>query len=266
MSKLFAFVSILSLTVSASYILAQGKTASVPLPSNIKAPLKAKTPEAILSTFLGIAFREDGAINEQGQYASFGMPDKILKEPGLNCSGFVLAASRFLLQKNISLATAVRDRLGDSGQDSALGRDWDFGWDLVLNISEGFERTLLLPGGKVADPAAGSGLAPLGYDLHSPETWQEIESRICFNHIYFVSLNRPTWQPGYKLLHYHVGILIRTSGEDWYIYHATKKQGVVRENLSNEQSRARFLGSNSNIGQARKHMFIVEVPWPVKSG
>ncbi|MCL1908402.1 MAG: hypothetical protein FWG12_03420 [Holophagaceae bacterium] len=215
-----------------------------------------------MSSFLGIAFREDGVIDEQGHYTLFGQPDCFYREPGLNCSGFVLAASRLLFNKNIPLAVAVQDRLGDSGAGAVLGRDWDFGWDLLLNISEGHKRILLLPGGILADPAAGSGLSPLGFDLHLPETWHELSDRIRPNHLYFISINRPTWQPGYTLLHYHVGILIRTSKTAWYLYHSIKKQGVVRENLGNEHSRARFLDSNANFGNARKHMFIIEVPFP----
>jgi hypothetical protein len=183
----------------------------------------------------------------------------------LNCSGFILAASRLLFRENIPLAVATRDRLGDSGAGATLGQDWDFGWDLILNISENLERTLLLPGGAVADPAVGNGLAPLGFDLHSPETWQELSSRIRPNHLYYVSFSRPTKQNGYSLLHYHVGILIRTSEKDWYLYHSIKKSGVVRENLGNEQSRARFLNSNANIGNARKCIFVIEVPFQGRS-
>jgi hypothetical protein len=171
-----------------------------------------------------------------------------------------LEAFRQLFQKNIPLSTAMRDRLGDSGTDAGLGKDWDFGWDVVLNISEGMERTLLLPGGKVANPAAGSGLSPLGFVLHSPETWQELSGRIRPNHLYLVSISRQTKQRGYSTLHYHVGIIIRKSEKDWYLYHAIKKSGVVRENFGNEQSRARFLESNANIGGTHKHLFIVEVP------
>jgi hypothetical protein len=220
----------------------------------------AKGAEEILASFLGIAFREDGTMDEHGKYTLFSRPGKYFNEPGLNCSGFILAAARLLFQKNIQLSVAMRDRLGDSGPGAALGQDWDFGWDLILNITDGLKRSLLLPGGGVVDPAAGSGLSPLGLDLHSPETWQELPSRIRQNHIYFVSFSRPTYRSGYKLLHSHVGILIRTSAIDWHLYHSINKSGVVRENFGNAQTRARFLEANPNFGNARRHMFIVEVP------
>jgi len=239
---------------------AQEKSNILPLPPNLKPALRAKTAEKLLSCFFGIAFRADGTIDEHGNYTLFSRPDSLFKEPGLNCSGFMLSAFRLLFQKNIPLAVAVRDRLGDSSAGATLGRDWDFGWDVILNITEGLERTMLLPEGIVADPAAGSGLAPLGFDLHSPETWRELPGRIRPNYLYFVSFNRQTRQRGYSLLHYHVGIIIRTSEKDWYLYHSIKKRGVVRENLGNEQSRARFLNSNRNVGDTRKHILIVEVP------
>jgi len=252
--------AILILTCFPISVSAQDNSVGLPLPPKLKPALDARTPEELLDTFLGVPFREDGAIDEHGNYTLFGRPDKLFKEPGLNCSGFVLAASRLLFQKNIPLVVAVRDRLGDSGGGATLGQDWDFGWDLVLNVSEGLKRTLILPGGLSANPAAGNGLAPLGFDLHSPETWQELPGRIRPNYIYLVSLNRPTAQRGYILLHYHVGILLRTPDNNLYLYHSIKKQGVVRENLGNEVSRARFLDSNANIGNSRKHIFVVEVP------
>ena len=260
MKKTFVSAILLTLFCFVIPVSAQDKSATLPLPSKLKPALNAKTPEGVLSSFFGIAFRVDGTIDEYGNYTLFSKPDNIFKEPGLNCSGFMLSASRLLFSKNIPLTVAARDRLGDSGANATMGRDWDFGWDVILNVTEGLERTLLLPGGIMADPAGGSGLAPLGFDLHSPETWRELPGRIRPNHLYFVSFNRPTKQRGYSLLHYHVGILLRTSEKDWYIYHSIKKSGVVRENLGNELIRARFLKNNVNAGNARKHMFIVEVP------
>jgi hypothetical protein len=238
----------------------QGVPVKLPIPPNLKHALNAKAPEKILASFLGIDFRVDGAIDEHGKYTLFSKPGTLLAEPGLNCSGFLLAASRLLLQKNITLAAAMRDRLGDSGAGAAKGQDWDFGWDLILNITEGHKRTLLLPGGATASPAAGTGMSPLGFKLHSPATWQELQGRIRPNHLYFVSFSRQTKQPGYSLLHYHVGAIVRTSEKDWHLYHSIKKSGVVRENLGNEQNRAKFLATNADVGGTDKHMFIVEVP------
>ncbi|MCC8193397.1 MAG: hypothetical protein LIP28_01955, partial [Deltaproteobacteria bacterium] len=61
------------------------------------------------------------------------------------CSGLVLAASRIMLEKNIAVADAVRDREGDSGPGAKDGHDWDFGFDLMMKIREGWQRCVLLP-------------------------------------------------------------------------------------------------------------------------
>jgi hypothetical protein len=274
MKKLFALAAFLALACYGSPALAQAPQGAreaqsvqgIPMPPNLKHALDAKTPDKILSSFLGIGFRVDGAIDEHGKYTLFTNPGTIFAEPGVNCSGFLLAASRLLLQKNITLAAAMRDRLGDSGAGAAMGQDWDFGWDLILNITDGSKRALLLPGGGRAAPAAGSGVAPRGFALHSQATWQELPSRIRPNHLYFVAFSRQTTQRGYSLLHYHVGIMLRTSEKDWHLYHSIKKSGVVRENLGNEQNRAKFLITNADVGGTDKHMFIVEVPISVAFG
>ena len=261
---LFLLIGSAALTLSClAFPLSARDDFVLPVPQNLKPALTAKTPEDALSFFLNIAYRVDGAIDEQGRYTLFAKPDQFFKEPGLNCSGFVLEASRLLLRKNIPLDFAARDRLEDSGPGAVLGEDWDFGWDLILNISEGFERTLLLPGGELADPTVGSGLSPLGFDLHAPETWRELPNRIRQNHLYLVSFSKPVKQHKYSLMHYHVGLLIRISEKDWYIYHTTNKRGKVsRENLGSEQGLNRFLRSYANTGNARKHIFIIELPLP----
>ncbi|MDR0453918.1 MAG: hypothetical protein LBH05_03800 [Deferribacteraceae bacterium] len=221
-----------------------------------------KSPEEILAVFLGIPYRVDGCVDGQGRYTLFTGYDKFFSTPGLNCSGFVLEASRILLKRNIPLSVAINDRLGDSGPGAPLGQDWDFGWDMILNISEGLERVLLLPGNVRADPAAGSGLAPLGFDLHAPETWRELPDRIRSNHLYLVSFSKTSGQRGSSSLkHYHVALLIRISEKDWYIYNTTQKRGkVYRENLGSVQGRNRFLNAYANTGNARKHIFIIELP------
>ena len=111
-----------------------------------------------LAPLLGQPFRVDGAQDEEGRWVTFNRPDEISSAPGFNCSGFTVAAARLLLARPFSLAEATRDRRGDSGPASPLGPDWDFGLDLILNLSEGRAlRTLpetpfsLLPPGRTAD-------------------------------------------------------------------------------------------------------------------
>lgn len=222
----------------------------------------AGTPEAALSPLQGLPYRVDGAVNDQGKYALFREPEKRLPSPGLNCSGFVLEASRLLLHADIPLMGAVRDRLGDSGRNAPLGQDWDFGWDLVLNISEGHPRSLLLPGGESADPAGLSGEIR-GFDPHNPATWKELSARLRPGYLYLFSFNKPSARKGYTRQHYHVGLaLVSAEGRIWY-YHTTPTAGkVIRRDLATDRGRASFLRSFAGTAGKRKMVAIVEVRLP----
>ena len=121
-----------------------------------------------LAPLLGQPFRVDGAQDEEGRWVTFNRPDKISSAPGFNCSGFTVAAARLLLARPFSLAEATRDRRGDSGPGSPLGPDWDFGLDLIFNLSEGRAvRTLpeFLDSPAVEPPGPGVGEAEF---LNSP--------------------------------------------------------------------------------------------------
>ena len=201
--------------------------AALPVPQGLASAItKDSSPEQTLAAFLGIPYRFDGAVDELGRYSTFADPSRVYPTPGLNCSGLVLAASRFLLGKNITLAQAVRDRLGDSGPGSPNGEDWDFGWDLIMNISEGFSRSLLLPGGKSQDPATATGFSPRGYDIQQPATWRELPGRLEPGYLYLVSLNVDGRRKGYGLQHYHVGLIhVDGAGRAWF-YQTTGKGAV----------------------------------------
>lgn len=237
--------------------------ADVPVPKGLEALKNAGTPEETLNAFLGIPYRDDGCLDEAGRYARFADTETFFPAPGLNCSGFTLAASRFLLRKNFTLAEVKKDRLGDSGPDAELGEDWDFGWDLVMNISQGSKRTMLLPGGRSMDPAKASGLSPLGFDLHDESTWKELPGRIREGRLYLVSFVKPVKKPGYDLQHYHVGLFYRASARDWYMYNTTgQSKKIYRRNLGTDDGLAAFLKAFANTGKARKRICVIEVELP----
>lgn len=237
--------------------------AEIPVPHLLPALANTQNADAVLSALVGIPYRQDGGIDDAGNFTLLADPKKQFDTPGLNCSGLVLEASRFLLKKNFSIEDAVRDRLNDSGPASSLGQDWDFGWDLVLNLSDGLPRTLLLPGGESADPADFDGLAARGYDLHDPATWSELPDRIRPGYLYLASFNRETAQKGYTLLHYHVGILHRNHAGNIMI---TQTTGTSRKSysrtISSREGLDLFLTSFANTGTVRKMVAIIEVPLP----
>ena len=240
---------------------------AIPVPRGLASAIKKdSSPEQVLNAFLGIPYRFDGAVDEFGRYSEFADPSRAYPTPGLNCSGLVLAASRFLLGKNITLAQAVRDRLGDSGPGSPNGEDWDFGWDLIMNISEGFSRSLLLPGGKSQDPATATGFSPRGYDIQQPATWRELPGRLEPGYLYLVSLNVDGRRKGYGLQHYHVGLIhVDGAGRAWF-YQTTGKGAVSnRRDLKSPEGQDSFKKAFANSGDKRKMMLVLAVALPRKS-
>ncbi|MDR0826576.1 MAG: hypothetical protein LBN33_01680 [Desulfovibrio sp.] len=238
-----------------------------PPPQGLGKLAKATDPHTVAESFLGIPYRVDGAIDDQGFFTLFADPARRFSSPGLNCSGLVLGMSRFLLQKNIPLQGVLRDRLGDSGPGAKLGEDWDFGWDLVMNISEGIPRTLLLPDFAVADPVAGSGIGPRGYDIHKPGSLEELGRRLRPGFLYLVSMSVEGRREGYPLSHYHVGlILVNGKGQAWF-YQTTGRGGAAnRRDLKSAAGRESFRKSFANGGDNRRMLLVVEVDLPARSG
>ncbi len=233
-------------------------------------PPDTADPAAILSPLLGVPYRNDGVRDAAGRYTLFAEPEKTFVSPGLNCSGLVVQGARLLLRRNISPAAAARDRLGDSGVNAALGRDWDFGWDLVMNITDGLPRRLPLPGGGEGDIAAASGRGPRGYDIHAPSFWPELLERIRPGFLYLAAFSREGGPKPYVLRYYHVGLFIRAADGGVWFYHATPEAGKSsRMACGTEEGRARFLRSFRNTGAVRKMLLLLETPLamqPVPAG
>lgn len=239
--------------------------AGMPVPEGLfKKGITPDSPaDVLLTTFLGIPYRNDGAIDEHGRYTLFAQPDKTFATPGLNCSGLVLEASRFLLGKNFTLAEVKRDRLGDSGPGSPHGEDWDFGWDIIMNISEGLQRSLLLPGGKNQDPATATGFAPRGFDMHSDATWSELPGRLRRGCLYLVSINVEGRRKGYGLQHYHVGlILVDRAGKAWFYQTTGSGKTANRRDVTSESGRASLKRAFANKGNQKRMMLVLEVALP----
>ncbi len=237
---------------------------AIPAPKGYESRISQSDADTshLLQGFLGLPYREDGALDELGQFVLFQVPTTPLSTPGLNCSGFVLEASRFLLNTNIPIATAMADRKNDSGPGSPLGQDWDFGWDLIANIADKRSATLLLPDGKTAAPAALSG-SVRGFDVHAPATWKELPTRLRSGYLYLVSFSKPSTLPGYTLQHYHVGLIWVSPAKELWYYHTTgQAKGVTRRDLATPEGRSSFQQAFANKGNARKFMAIIEIPLP----
>ncbi|MDL2267935.1 hypothetical protein LJC46_08135 [Desulfovibrio sp. OttesenSCG-928-G15] len=268
------FVSI-SLFVAVLFFFPQSAAAldAVPVPAGISLPGPAAealrqgrggvSNDVIAASILGLPYRVDGALDKAGGYTLFADRTKRFNTPGLNCSGLVLQLSRMLLGKNYSLDDAVRDRKNDSGPDSPHGHDWDFGWDLILNVSEGFSRRFLMPGNKTMDVRAAAALKNRGFDCQKDATWKELSRRFSPGRIYLVSLNVEGRRKGYGLTHYHVGIVyVASTGEAWFYQTTGKGGGANRRDLKSREGQNSFKKAFANTGNNRRMMAVLEVDLP----
>ncbi len=217
------------------------------------------TPQTLLS----LPYRADGVIDENGRNTLFASPEKTFKTPGLNCSGFVLSASRGLLQKNITLDQAKTDRQGDSGPQSPLGQDWDYGLDLILNISQGFPRRVLAPAGPIPLPDRPDGRTERGFPLDDAASWEAVLPRMQAGRIYLATISKPAKRKGYVLMHYHVALIVPDrEGRVWW-YHSTPKTGVHRMDLRSAKGMSQFRREFAGAVPGQKRVLLLEVDLPV---
>lgn len=180
--------------------------------------------------FGSVPYRTDGALDAQGRYTTFG-DRRILSTPGLNCSGMLVAISRCILAEPLSLDRVSVDRNGDSGASSPLGRDWDFGWDLIFNVAAGRPVTVISPSGEEPPPVHADGTTLRGFALYSDDEWSRVLPRLKPGFLYLASLSRAGESPG-RLLHNHVAVLlVDEQGAPW-IFDSTGGVGARALNLA----------------------------------
>lgn len=226
------------------------------------------TAREILDAFVGVPYRSDGAVDKKGRFVLFADPATRFDTPGLNCSGFVVAALRLLLQNPVSLEQAKLDRLNDSGENAPLGQDWDFGWDVALNLLEGRPTELLLPQGALPlDAAALQGLdgrSLRGFELTSVEAWRQVLPLMQAGTIVLADWSKPWNKQGYTLLHHHMALILPLkNGERWY-YHAVGKRGVERLALHTRKGLARLLKMYPPSSLGARRALLLSTPLPGK--
>jgi hypothetical protein len=194
----------------------------------------------VLNAFLKIPYREDGAVNENGDYVLWANPQRTFSSPGFNCSGFLVSAARFILKKNFTLEESKRDFLGDSGPGSPFGEDWDFGLDIIVNLAG--PGAILFPylGEEARIEDEKGKVLGLGANIHSPD-FKNILYSLNPGKIYFFAISKPDSRFKGGISYYHNGIIIPgQKGELWF-YHSTRKGGVNRANLKSDQGYQNFL-------------------------
>ena len=216
---------------------------------------------SIANTFLSIPYREDGTLNRFGNFSTFKEPiDTTYSTPGLNCSGFVLSLSRYLLKKNFVIANAIADIKNDSGNHAIMGKDWDYGWDLIMNLSKDFPRKVIQPGGNNYALNAVDGLSLRGFDLTDLNAWKEVFYHMHPGNVYLASISKPTKRRGYRLIHYHVGIILVSLSHQAWFYHTTTKAHTHRLKISHHKDMSLFQTEFNNPKRSvPKSILIIEI-------
>jgi hypothetical protein len=220
-----------------------------------------KDPIDIANTHLGIPYRDDGALDDKGHFTTFRRPEEILDTPGLNCSGLVVSICRYLFNKNWTIQQLLRDPQGNSGVNSPLGKDWDFGWDLILNLTDGRSRRLVMPDRSNYTPESADGLNFRGFDLHDRPAWQAVLAQIQPGRVYLGSISKPTKKPGYKILHYHVVLILADKKRGIWVYHATHRSNVHRIDINTPQGLNKFFAQfGGHRGETKKILILEALP------
>lgn len=203
---------------------------------------------ARIQPLLGIPYVDDGAQEADGQWRTFGDPTPRTSQ-GFNCSGFLVAAARRLLRFRGSLAEASRDRLGDNAKGTL--QDWDFGWDLLLNLSEGHARQWLTPEG--FRPVQDGGAArERGFAIPDEAAWAPLLGRLRGDRVYFAAFVRPL---KHGVQHHHVGLLLREPGGTIHFYQTLPHGRVHRLNLATAAGRCRW----GEMFGTRQRLLLMEV-------
>ncbi len=220
-----------------------------------------KEPIDIANTHLGIPYRDDGVLDEKGHFTTFTHPEETLDTPGLNCSGLVVSICRYLFNKNWTIKQLLRDPQGNSGVNSPLGKDWDFGWDLILNLTDGRSRRLISPDGSSYSPESIDALDFRGFDLHDRAAWQAVLAQMQPGRVYLGSISKPTKKRGYKILHYHVVLILADKKHGIWLYHATHRSNVHRMDINTPQGLGKFFAQfGGERGETKKILILEALP------
>ncbi|MYL82014.1 hypothetical protein GTA51_02530 [Desulfovibrio aerotolerans] len=230
---------------------------------------QAGDPAAAVTPLLGTPYRDDGVDDPSGRHTLFANQSKSFPDRGYNCSGFVVSASRSILGRPLLLDPMRRDRKGDSGQNAPAGEDWDFGYDLILNATDGLPRRVLLPPGPAGpgQPAPAALAAPenldatrfRGFPLHDTAAWKAVLAQLRPGEIVFATLSK---EKAGRLYYYHVGLLYTDPSGRAYFAHATPGKGSHRLELTNPAGMAAFRKEFAENRFGEKYILLVAAPLP----
>ncbi|MBU2549652.1 MAG: hypothetical protein KKB20_14655 [Proteobacteria bacterium] len=243
---------------------ARGASGEIPLPPELaEKNLGDKTDSLeIANCFLRIPYRDDGTVDEFGRWTLLARPDRFFTRPGLNCSGLLVSLGRFLLGKNFTLDEVNRDALGDSGPDSKWGKNWDYGWDLIMNLSLGLERRVIMPDGYEPVAEVQGAENQRGFDLQDDGMWSSVLPRMEPGRFYPFSISKAR---GRGWLHYHVGLFLADGRGKVWLYQSTRTGNAYRAEMTSPAGMRRFKEAFRRTRTGVKKILILEVPLPEHS-
>ncbi|WP_243368223.1 hypothetical protein [Fundidesulfovibrio soli] len=208
------------------------------------APASAADLTSKADQLLGIPYRPDGVRDPSGRWTTFEHPEQSFATPGLNCSGLDFTLMRLLGATTADPRQAARDRLGDSGPGAPNGQDWDFGFDIILNLTDQLPRRWLLPQARAVSPPD-TGETMRGFPVDDRAAWKSALNQIAPNQAApsqaaLVSFSQPGRRKGYGLQHYHVGLILPDATGGRWLYQATPKSGAHKLNLASPEGMERF--------------------------
>lgn len=218
-------------------------------------PSQAMEPEKVFYMFKGIPYRSDGVLNKEAEFTKFANRNQNFSTPGLNCSGLVVSAFRYITGNNIKLDNAIKD----INQDSE-STDWDYGYDLILTLSKGYDRRVIMPYNKKSFIKNSTGSTLRGFEIGDISAWEDIFKKMKTNKLYMFTISKPVKKTkDYMFLFHHVGLIALDKEKNVLICHATRKSGIYVGNLKNKKILKHFIESYKNTKYGLRKILIIEV-------
>jgi len=211
--------------------------------------------------FVGMRYVHDAVLDDKGNTVTFNRPDQVLEMSGLNCSGLVVSAARVFFNQNFKVQEVIKDYNQNSGPTAALGHDWDFGWDLLYNLSQNRKRFVFNENLNRINPEKVQVENFRGFKITDKTKWQKLFSQLKKEAVYLVVFNGLNTRKENILQYFHVGFMLKTS-EDILFYSASREnpnRGVDVHRLMVQKEFEHLLGQNRRYTDIRVIVFEVLV-------
>jgi hypothetical protein len=119
-----------------------------------------------------------------------------------------------------------------------------------------------MPDGRDYPVEKHDGTSLTGFDLNDMDAWQRVISQMKPGRIYLGSISKPTRKKGYRLLHYHVVMMLPDGKGGVWLYHATHRSNVHKMNVNSQQGMSRLMSQFRGDRDNSKKILVVEAALP----